>query len=100
MKVIDLFCGRTNPYTRDLSIDVCDDYDERCYIAFESGYRLTKAGAERFKDALGIEVIPHEGFTWTLHCENGKEAQACKELFESFAGLCAYSDFDKWFQEV
>ena len=102
MTVRDLF-GKYD----DLSIDVCDDYDERCYIAFESGYRLTKAGAEHFgRDVLDIEVIPHYDHRgeylrpWTLHCETAKQAQACKELFFSLAGFCSEKDFDLWFQEI
>lgn len=104
MTVRDLF-GKYD----DLSIDVCDDYDERCYIAFESGYRLTKAGAEHFgRDVLDIEVIPprKSGLygkylsPWTLHCETAKQAQACKELFFSLAGFCSEKDFDLWFQEI
>lgn len=102
MTVRDLF-GKYD----DLSIDVCDDYDERCYIAFESGYRPTKACAEHFGEfVLDIEVIPQYDTNynylapWTLHCETAKEAQACKELFYSLAGFCSADDFDVWFQEI
>ena len=83
-------------------IDVCDDYDERCYIAFCGGYRLTEAGEQEFADALDIEVIPcgAGGFTWTLRCDTGKQARACERLFNSLAGFCGESDFDRWFEEV
>ena len=83
-------------------IDVCDDYDERCYIAFCGGYRLTDEGEQEFADALDIEVIPcgAGGFTWTLHCDTGKQARACERLFNSLAGFCGESDFDRWFKEV
>ena len=94
MKVRDLFD------IVDLSIDVCDDYDERCYIAFDWGMELTEAGIEEFGDALDIEVIPSQGITWTLHCENGKEASACRDLFYALAGYCNASDYDIWFREV
>lgn len=83
-------------------IDVCDDYDERCYIAFCGGYRLTDAGRQEFADALDIEVIPcgAGGFTWTLRCDTGKQANACRRLFYAIAGYCNDGDFDEWFEEV
>lgn len=83
-------------------IDVCDDYDERCYIAFCGGYKLTEEGEQEFADALDIEVIPcgAGGFTWTLRCDTGKQARACERLFNSLAGYCGDSDFDRWFKEV
>ena len=37
MKVRDLL------EVEDVSMDVYDDYDERCNIAYESGYKLTDA---------------------------------------------------------
>ena len=82
----------------EVSTDVCDDYDERCYIAYESGYELTDAGRARFADALDIPITAITDFVG-LHCESGKEAQACKELFESMAGLCTCDEFDAWFIE-
>lgn len=83
-------------------IDVCDDYDERCYIAFCGGYKLTEEGEQEFADALDIEVKPSdaEGFPWTLCCDTGKQARACERLFYSIAGYCGESDFDRWFKEV
>lgn len=83
-------------------IDVCDDYDERCYIAFCGGYKLTAAGEERFKDALDIEVTTagYDADTWVLHCDTAKEANACRDLFYALAGYCGDSDFDEWFEEV
>lgn len=93
MKVKDLFD------IEDIDIDVCDDYDERCFIAFCGGYALTDEGKERFKVALDIP-INHIQNIIGLHCENSKEAQACKDLFESVAGYCSEKDFDKWFVSV
>lgn len=82
-----------------VSVDVCDDYDERCYIAYESGYELTDAGVIKFADALNIPITGIDGYSVTLHCINGKEARACKDLFYSLAGFCGSDDFDIWFQE-
>ena len=83
----------------ELCVDVCDDYDERCYIAFISGCGLTEAGEERFKDALDVEVIPYGDGTWALHTDSAIEAEACRELFFAAAGFCGDSDFDEWFIE-
>ena len=94
MKVRDLFD------IEGLAVDVCDDYDERCYIAFEYGMKLTDEGADAFGKALDIEVIPREGITWTLHCDTARQAQACMELFYALAGYCAADDYDRWFEEV
>ena len=87
---------------KDVSVDVCDDYDERCYIAYEYGYKLTKAGRERFADALDIPVTGYsEQYCYaTLHCETAKEATACQDLFYALAGYCGDSDFERWFEEV
>ena len=83
----------------DIDVDVCDDYDERCYIAYCGGYNLTDEGVKEFGDALDIPITGFRGGIVTLHCEYGEQAQACKALFESLAGYCEESDFDKWFTE-
>lgn len=82
-----------------VSVDVCDDYDERCYIAYESGYELTDAGVIEFADAFNVPITGIDGYALTLHCINSKEAQACADLFNSLAGYCGADDFDKWFKE-
>ena len=82
-----------------VSVDVCDDYDERCYIGYESGYDLTDAGKRRFAGALDVPIYGINGFAVTIHCPTEKEAQACKELFYSIAGYCSEKNFDKWFRE-
>lgn len=81
-----------------VSIDVCDDYDERCYIAYDSDMKLTEKGLERFADALDIPIIALRDLI-VLHCETSKDAKACKELFEALAGYCTVSEYDKWFTE-
>lgn len=82
-----------------VSVDVCDDYDERCYIAYESGYELTDAGMKRFAGALDVPIYKICNDCITLHCPTREEAQACKELFYSIAGFCSEKNFDKWFEE-
>ena len=87
----------------DIDIDVCDDYDERCYIAKCGAYRLTDAGVQRFHKALDVPVHMTTGRKYNiaiLHCGTREKAQACKELFFSLAGYCSAEDYDKWFVEV
>ena len=83
----------------EVSVDVCDDYDERCYIGFDSGYELTEAGMARFADALDCPIYGINGFAVTIHCPTAKEAEACRQLFFSVAGFCSEKNFDKWFKE-
>lgn len=98
MKVKDLIA-------EDIDIDVCDDYDERCWIAKCGAYRLTDAAEQKFYKALDIEVelMPRIA---VLKCDDADEkkaeanAQACKEFFFSLAGYCAAEDYDKWFVEA
>ena len=82
----------------DVSMDVYDDYDERCGIAYESGFRLTAEGRERFSNALDIPICSISDGIILLHCKGEKQAQACKDLFEAMAGYCYYKDYDKWFE--
>lgn len=98
MKVKDLI-------EEDIDIDVCDDYDERCWIAKCGAYRLTDAAEQLFHRALDIEVemMPKVAI---LKCDDEDEsvaeanAQACKKLFFSLAGYCPADEYDMWFEEV
>lgn len=96
MKVKDLIA-------EDIDIDVCDDYDERCWIAKCGAYRLTDAAEQTFRDALDVTVFMTTGKRENiaiLHCETEREAQACKRLFFSLAGYCPADEYDMWFEEV
>jgi hypothetical protein len=92
-----------NNYTGD-DIDVCDDYDERCNIAFCTGYKLTEEGEKRFSKALDLEVElvdEYGGYVvGIIHCENGKEATAAKELFYGLSGYISDEAFDKYFYSI
>lgn len=80
-----------------VSIDVMDDYDERCYIGFDGGtVALTNAGAEKFERALNLNATLYTDMA-VIHCESGKDAQSAKELFDSLAGFCAEEDYNTWF---
>ena len=91
MKVKDLL-------KEDIDIDVCDDYDESCYIAFCGPLKLTAAGEKRFKSALERDVKLHIDIA-ILHAEDDREVNELKELFWSAAGYCADRDYQKWFDE-
>lgn len=98
MKVKDLIA-------EDIEIDVCDDYDERCWIAKSGAYKLSDEAKQKFHRALDIEVhINPNGFgnlpIAILECETAEDARACKEFFFSLAGYCAADDYDRWFEEV
>ncbi len=98
MKVKDLIA-------EDIDIDVCDDYDERCWIAKCGAYRLTDAAVQTFHKALDVEVELHDKVA-ILKCDDDDErvaeekAQACKRLFFSLAGYCPADEYDMWFEEV
>lgn len=94
-----------------IDIDVCDDYDESCYIAYvgEGYYPLTDEGEKKFARALDVEVEMHDDIVilktcgdnvWDEDEESGlsaKRTRACKNLFYSIAGYCLDSDYNKWF---
>lgn len=93
MKVRDLL------EVEDVSMDVYDDYDERCNIAYESGYKLTDAGREHFAAALDLPIKMIRNGTIIVGCERAVEAAWCSKLFCAMAGYCSVSDFDKWFEQ-
>lgn len=88
----------------DIDIDIIDDYDERCYIAFCGGYALTEEGKKKFSHMLDREVEIHtdtRGYEWgVISAENAKEADEAKEFFYSLAGFCPDSLFNKWFMYI
>lgn len=85
---------------KDIDIDVCDNICEDLYIAFVGPLKLTKEGEERFKDILDVEVEMFEDLAVVqLDEENWEQPldDACT-LFNSAAGYCASSTYDKWFE--
>ena len=97
MKVKDLL-------KMDIDIDVCDDYDERCYIAFCGEAKLTHEGEERFRDALELPITlnikeDRVDNICIISCDTEHDAESCRELFVALAGYCSESDYDRWFEE-
>lgn len=82
----------------DVSMDVYDNYDERCGIAYESGFKLTDAGREYFMAALYLPIKMIRDGTIIVDCARAVEAAWCSKLFCSIAGYCSEKDFDKWFE--
>lgn len=93
MKVRDLLA-------MDICVDVADDYDERLWIAFDGACRLTEIGEDVFKEALDLEVKLTTSNDALILCQNAKEAEIAKELFESLAGYCTEDEWELWFEGV
>lgn len=95
---------------QEIDIDVYDDVCEELAIAFCGPQQLTEEGEKKFADIMDYPVKlnlhsygnlpaaiiliddPDEA-VWT------KRLEKAKEFFESAAGYCACSDYDKWFKE-
>ena len=90
----------------DIDIDVYDDVCEELGIAFCGPQPLTPEGQEHFKEVMEYNVSIHNNGceTIALVCIDDPETKIWKkrlrkaiEFFESAAGYCACSDYDKWF---
>lgn len=103
MKVRDLL-------PMEIDIDVYDDVCEELAIAFCGPQKLTEEGEKKFSEVMDyeIEINPHsygdmpaaivliddpDEDVWEDRL--GK----AKEFFESAAGYCACSDYDRWFED-
>ena len=90
-------------YDKYGDLDVYDDYDCRCSVAW-CGTTLTEAGEKKFKKALDLtcDVILNHYGGWNdvvVRTETAKEADAVRDLFHSMAGYCAWDEYDVWFKE-
>lgn len=90
----------------EVSVDVYDNVCEELAIAFDGPVRLTEEGTAKFGKALDFDV--YFGFgKWGIESAivdvDGKEGvwqenlKVAKSLFDSIAGYCASTDWDKWF---
>lgn len=108
-----------------MSGDICDDYDDSLYIAYDSGYTLTDEGKEYFKDILDFDIeirpskiaqfsvqLSHIYDNWEEPSEDSEEFEKLLnahgdlahplhwkfyELFEGLAGFISTEKYDKWF---
>ena len=82
----------------DIDIDVCDDYDESCYIAFCGDLRLTPKGQEHFADVLDREVEVMDDIA-ILPAESDEDVAALREFFFSAAGFCSEKRYHELFED-
>lgn len=85
----------------EVSMDVIDDYDESCWIAYD-GEKLTDEGKEYFKDILDLKVKLKTYYggcpLGVIEIPDGNEEKTVakvRELFETFAGYCTVEEYDK-----
>ena len=92
---------------QEIDIDVYDDYTEELGIAFCGPMKLTKEGQEYFKDVLDYDIIVYtnndlqEAVVQVGDYDDAEDRfdKAC-ELFNSMAGYCSDTNYNKWFKEV
>ena len=87
----------------EIDIDVYDSLTEELGIAFCGPIQLTEAGIEKFGDLLDfrVEITKNKYvFQALVDAQNTKEVRRLCELFESMAGYCSESDYNKWFQDA
>ena len=96
MKVRDLL-------KEEIDIDVYDDYDERCGIAFCGPCKLTAKGKRKFAAIMDNEVKIYAPLDIAdiavISCENEHEAQIAKYLFHGFAGFIPSEEWETLFVE-
>ena len=81
-------------------IDVYDDYDERCGVAYCPTMELTEKGKRKFRSIMNNEVRLYEDDCAVVHCETEKEAELVRYLFHGYAGLIISSEeWDELFIE-
>lgn len=87
----------------EIEIDIYDDYDERCGVAFCGPCNLTAKGKKKFASILGNSVdfwlYPEEDMA-VVHCDNEYDAQMAKYLFHGFAGFIPSDEWDEYFIEL
>lgn len=92
---------------QEIDIDVYDDVCEELSIAFCGPQPLTPEGEQHFADIMDYEVelilSSSYGDVAIVKIDDPNEAvweerlRKAKEFFESAAGYCPCSDYDRWF---
>ena len=89
----------------DIDIDVYDDVCEELAIAFCGALELTDAGKEHFAEVLDYDMVVYEDgeYSVAICCVDGdkwkRRLRKAEEFFDSAAGYCAVSDYERWFKE-
>lgn len=81
----------------DIDIDVCDDYDESCYVAFCGAVKLTEEGEKEFADVLDFNIRIYSDIAIIENVDNDEQVGKLAKLFGGMAGYCSVDDYDKWF---
>lgn len=103
MKLIDFIRRRGV----DLDVDVCDDYDESCNIAY-CGTQLTADGEKEFDDVLQLELIDESVLKQQIadgcvvlcvdRFRNAEKiVKRLSELFCCMAGFVSEELWNRWF---
>ena len=85
--------------TKEIDIDVCDDYDESCYIAFVGAQKLTEEGKEHFKAVLDKEITIYDDIA-LFEVEDEEDLALCKKFFYGCAGYIGVKEYEKYFGEL
>ena len=89
---------------KEIDIDVYDDVTDELAIAFCGPLILTEAGEKEFSDVLDYEIEEHSNCA-IVHVDDADENVWKKRLnraivfFNSAAGYCSVSEYEKWFQD-
>lgn len=89
-----------------IDVDVYDNVCEELGIAYCGAYKLTDAGEARFEEVMDMDIELDEDNYIAIVDVDGDEGvwqhnlYIAKDFFESIAGYCTYTDFDRWFVEV
>lgn len=91
--------------TKEIDVDVYDNVCEELAIAFCGPVKLTDEGEEYFEEVLDYDVAVVKNARQAVavidvnYVDWRRRLRKAKELFESMAGYCTVSEFDKWFQQ-
>ena len=90
----------------EIDIDVYDDVCEELSIAFCGPQPLTEEGKKKFADIMDYPVKISNSSYGTIAVVNiddpdekvwTRRLAKAKKFFDSAAGYCACSDYDRWF---
>ena len=92
---------------QEIDIDVADDVCDELYIAFCGPLELTPDGEAEFAEVLDYDIEIHDNGHSTVgivHVDAPegvwqKRLSKAKKFFDSAAGYCSCSDYEKWFKE-
>ena len=91
MKVRDLI-------TMEVDVDVYDDCCEACAIAFCGPLKMTNRGAKYWSNILDRDIeLLSDNVTAIVHASDENDAVEIAAFFESAAGFCSVSEYERWF---